>query len=113
VSAAAGGHPSDADRAEAARPVLEELLRAVRAGDADAIGACVDEDVVWLDAARTAQGRPQAVGHLLGVAGPGAEWAAPQQHGAHAILRWTAADGSAGGLVVEVRRGRVVFAAAP
>ena len=113
MSAAAGGHPSDEERAEAARPVLEALLRAAREGDADAIGACVDDEVVWLDAAGPARGRPEAVARLLGIAARGAEWAAPQQHGAHALLRWTAADGSAGGLVVETRRGRLVLLAAP
>jgi hypothetical protein len=112
VSGTAGRHPSDADRAEAARPLLDELLRAARAGDARALGACLDDEVVWLEAAGPARGRDAAVQRLLAIAGHGADWAPPQQHGAHAVLRWRAPDGAGGALVLEVRRGRVVLAAA-
>jgi hypothetical protein len=112
VSAAAGRHPSDAERAAAARPVLEELVRAAGAGDAGAVGACLDEDVAWLDAGGAAHGRAEAAGRLLALAGPGAAWAPPAQHGAHAVLSWRAPDGAWGGVGVEVRRGRVVLVTA-
>src|SRR5262245_7537793 len=112
VSAAAGRHPSDAERAEAARPVLEELVRAAAAGDAAAVAACLDEDVAWLDAGGAVRGRAEAAARLLGLAGEGATWAPPAQHGAHAVLGWSA-PGGPGGVAVEVRRGRVVLVTAP
>jgi hypothetical protein len=112
VSSAAGRHPSDAERAEAARPVLAELVAAAAAGDAGGVAACLDEDVVWLGPAGSAAGRDEAAQRLLAAAG-GGDWAPPVQHGAHALLAWIAGDGARGGVVVEVRRGRVVLVAAP
>jgi len=111
-AAAAGRHPSDAERAEAALPVLDELIRAAAAGDADAVAACLDEEVAWLGATGVARGSREAAARLLSAAGAGATWAPPVQHGAHALLRWTA-PGRSGGVSVEVRRGRVVLVAAP
>jgi hypothetical protein len=113
VSAAAGRHPSDAERAEAARPVLEALVRAAAGGDAAGVAACLDEDVTWLDAAGAVTGRDEAAARLLACAGARARWAAPSQHGAHAVIGWIAPGGSRGGVSVEVRRGRVVLVAAP
>jgi hypothetical protein len=110
---AAGRHPSDAERAEAARPVLEELVRAAADGDAAAVAACLDEDAIWLDADGAVTGRGATAARLLACAGAGARWAAPSQHGAHAVIGWTAPGGSRGGVSVEVRRGRVVLVAAP
>jgi hypothetical protein len=110
VSSAAGRHPSDAERAEAARPVLDELVAAAGAGDAGRVAACLDEDAVWLGPAGTAAGREEAARRLLAAA-RGGDWEPPRQHGAHALLRWTGAAGAAGGVVVEVRRGRVVLVA--
>src|SRR5207342_2740913 len=54
---AAGGHPSDADRETAARPVLDAALAASAARDREALAACYAEDVVWLHAGGVAQGR--------------------------------------------------------
>ena len=113
MSAAAGRHPSDAERAEAARPVLEALARAAAAGDAAAVEGCLDDAVTWLDAGGAVTGRAEAAARLLERAGPGASWAAPRQHGAHAVLAWTGRDGTPGGVGVEVRRGRVVLVTAP
>ena len=113
MSAAVGGHPSDAERAEAALPVLESLVRAAAAGDAATVEACLDEAVTWLDAGGAVKGRAEAAARLLDRAGPGASWAAPRQHGAHAVLAWTSPDGAPGGVGVEVRRGRVVLVTAP
>ena len=73
MSAAAGRHPSDAERAEAARPVLEELIRAAAAGDADAVAACLDESVAWLDAAGVAHGSREAAARLIATAGANAD----------------------------------------
>jgi SnoaL-like domain len=112
VSAAAGRHPSDAERAEAARPVLEELVRAACAGDADAVAACLDEDVTWLDRAGAVRGRAATAARLLALAGEGAAWAPPVQHGAHAVLAWSGPAGP-GGVAVEVRSGRVVLVTVP
>jgi hypothetical protein len=115
VTAAAGRHPSDADRERAALPVLEEILRAVREDDEAALAACYDDEVAWLDGTGTLRGRAAAVAAHRRIAA-GADWAAPQQQGARAVLRWSrpAAGGAGterGAIVVEVRRGRVVFAA--
>lgn len=117
MTAAAGRHPSDADRERAALPVLEELLRALREDDEAALAACYDEDVAWLDETGTLRGREAAVAAHRRIAGPDVRWAAPQQQGARAVLRWRrpAGDGARedrGAVVVEVRRERVVFAAA-
>ena len=112
MSATAGRHPSDAERAEAARPVLEELVRGAGAGDADAVAACLDEDVTWLDRAGSVHGRAAAAARLLELPGEGAAWAPPVQHGAHAVLAWSGPAGL-GGVGVEVRRGRVVLVSAP
>jgi len=112
VSAAAGRHPSDADRERAALPVLEALLRAAREHDDDALAACYDEDVAWLDEHGTRRGRDAAVAAHRGIAArEGLRWAPPQQQGARAVLRWRGPDGARGAIVVEVRRERVVFAA--
>lgn len=112
MSAAPGRHPSDAERAEAARPVLDELVRAAAARDAAAVAACLDEDAAWLGPDGAATGGAEAAARLLAAAPAGAEWAPPSQHGAHAVLSWRA-PGAAGGVTVEVRRGRVVLVAAP
>ena len=56
VSAAAGAHPSDDERAEAARPVLEELIRAVAPGTRTR-WRLPRRERRWLDAAGVAQGR--------------------------------------------------------
>ena len=108
---AAGGHPSDADREAAARPVLEAVLAATRAGDREALAACYAEDAVWLDAEGAARGRDAAAGRHAAAAAGASEWAALQQKGAHAVLRWTGAGTERGAIVVEVRRERIIFAA--
>ena len=107
---AAGGHPSDADREAAARPVLEAVLAATMAGDREALAACYAEDVVWLDAGGVARGRDAAVDRHAAIAAVASGWAPLQQKGAHAVLRWTGPD-APGAIVVEVRRERIIFAA--
>ena len=107
---ATGGHPSDADREAAARPVLEAVLAATMAGDREALAACYAEDVVWLDAGGAVRGREAAADRHAAVTAGASEWAALQQKGAHAVLRWIARDGP-GAIVVEVRRERIIFAA--
>ncbi|WP_217914609.1 nuclear transport factor 2 family protein [Miltoncostaea marina] len=107
----AGGHPSDEDRERAALPVLERLLAASRARDLDALAGCYDQDVVWLAAEGTTRGRGDAVARHSAIAAAATGWSPPQQAGAKAALRWSGADGLEGVIVVEVRRGRVIFAA--
>lgn len=116
MTASAGRHPSDADRERAARPVLDELLRAAREGDGAAMAACYADDAAWLDGSGTLHGRDVAAARHREIARPGTEWAAPQQQGARAVLRWSRPAGAGapaerGAIVVEVRRERVIFAA--
>lgn len=113
MTAAAGRHPSDDERAAAARPVLEGLRDALRAGDAGAVAEHLADEAVWLGPEGAAHGRSEAARRLLAAAGEGADWAPPVQQGAHALLRWTTPGGAAGGVAVEVRRERVVLVAAP
>ena len=108
---ATGGHPSDADREAAARPVLEAVLAATMAGDREALADCYAEDVVWLDAGGAARGREAAADRHTAAAAGASEWAPLQQKGAHAVLRWTGAGRERGAIVVEVRRERIIFAA--
>ena len=108
---AAGGHPSDADREAAARPVLEAALAATTAGDREGLAACYGEDVVWLDPDGAVRGREAAADRHAAIAAGASGWAPLQQKGAHAVLRWTGPDGTLGAIVVEVRRERIIFAA--
>lgn len=108
----AGGHPSDADREEAARPALTALLEASRARDASALGSLYRDDVTWLADGATLGGIDAAVERHMEIAARATDWDAPQQQGARAVLRWTGPDGARGAIVVEVRRGLIVFAAA-
>ncbi len=48
---------------------------------------------------------------LAAVARDAAAWDPPHQHGAHALLTFTTADGDRRGIVVEARRDAIVFAA--
>lgn len=110
-----GGHPSDADREEAALPVLVAAIGAATARDPAALAACYAEDAAWLADDGVERGA-QAVARHVAVAATATEWAAPQQLGAKAVLRWARRDEADaveahGAIVVEVRRGRIIFAA--
>lgn len=107
----ADGHPSDEEREQAALPVLEGLVQAARDRDAGGLAALYDEDAVWLAPEGTLRGRDAAVAAHLAVAEGAEGWSTPQQSGARAALRWSGASGAEGAIVVEVRRGQVVFAA--
>lgn len=104
-------HPTDEDRARDARPVLDELLRAIGRRDVEAIGACFSDEVAWLERDETLRGRTAAVHRLAHVADRATGWGEPQQHGAKAVLRWSGEGTDHGALVVEVRRGTVIFVA--
>ena len=111
----AGGHPTDADREEAALPVLIAALEASTARDGAALAACYAEDAAWLSEGETVRGAEAPRRHAAIAAGA-TEWAAPQQLGAKAVLRWARRDDADaveahGAIVVEVRRGRIIFAA--
>lgn len=110
-----GRHPSDEDRERGAIDVLRAALTAARAGDREALRACYADDAVWLERGGRRQGGDAAAAAHLAL-GPDLDWEAPQQQGARAALRWTRRDAGAphscGAVVVEVRRGRIIFAAA-
>lgn len=108
----AGGHPSDSDREEAARPALVALTAAATAADRAALAALYRDDVVWLSDGQKLYGRDAAADRHLALAEGVLTWDQPQQQGARAVLRWSRADGGRAALVVEVRGGQVVFAAA-
>lgn len=107
-----GGHPTDADREAAVRPVLAEVLTALAHNDGEAFAALLREDAAWLHAEGREDG-PAAAERARTFA-PGAQrwWADPQLKGAHAVLRWGGADGGGaetGALVLEMRAGAVVL----
>ena len=108
---AAGGHPTDADRERDALPVLEAFLTASRARDVAALAELFDDSVVWLAPDATVRGRAGALERHVAIAAQAVEWASPQQHGARAALRWVDGAGRVAAIVVEVRRGRIIFAA--
>jgi len=111
VTPVAGGHPSDADREEASRPALTALVDASRARDAAALAALYRDDVSWLADGATLEGPEAAVARHMDIAGRANAWDPPQQRGARAVLRWSGDDDVRGAIVVEVRRGLIVFAA--
>ena len=91
--------------------MLESVLEASRARDPQALAPLYDEDAVWLAPEGTLRGRAASAAAHGAVAAVAEGWSAPQQHGARAALRWSGAGGLEGAIVVEVRRGRIVFAA--
>lgn len=108
----AGGHPTDADRERSSLPTLLEVIRASRDGDAAALAGLYRDDVAWLADGGAVAGTEAAVARHMEIAGRAAAWDEPQQQGARAALRWSGSDGSRGTILVEVRRGQIVFAAA-
>jgi hypothetical protein len=114
VRAAASRHPSDADRERDAIEALERLAAAATARDLAGLTACLDGDVVLLEEEGKTAGAEAVAGRVLELAG-GAAFDPPQQQGAKAVLRHTREVGIGytfrGALVVEVRRGLIVFAA--
>lgn len=109
-------HPTDAERATDALPVLVALIDAASHGDFDRVGDCYDDEVAWLEEAGVGHGRAAAVARHRHIAKRATEWEPPQQQGAKAVLRWIrrglgGAVQARGAIVVEVRRGRIVFAA--
>lgn len=108
-------HPTDAEREREAIEVLERCVAAARAGDRAALAACYADEVVWLDDGARHEGAAAAAERHLSL-GSALAWDPPQQKGARAVLRFTRPGGEPtrdrGAVVVEVRRGRIVFAAA-
>jgi ketosteroid isomerase-like protein len=105
------GHPTDAEREAGALPVLLAVVGAARAGDADTLRRSYADDAVWLAPGGTLHGAGDAAARHLEIAAAADAWDEPQQQGAKAALRWRGAGGATGAVVVEVRRGRIIFAA--
>ena len=105
-----GRHPSDADRERGALPVLTAAVRAAHDRDLAALRELYADDAVWLDPAGTVRGGDEAAAAHLRIAERAGAWSPPPQQGAKAALRWTSPDAT-GAIVVEVRRGRIIFAA--
>jgi ketosteroid isomerase-like protein len=106
------GHPTDAQREADALPVLLAVVGAARAGDADTLRQSYADDAVWLAPGETLRGGDAAAARHLAIAERAQAWDEPQQQGAKAVLRWTGGGGGTrGAVVVEVRRGRIIFAA--
>ena len=104
-------HPTDSEREAGARPTLGVLIAALETHDGDGLAGLLRDDAAWLSGDGRAAGlaaRERA--RAFSVEHVGRRWSDPQQHGAHAVLRWGAIDGGAtGALVVEVRGGQVVL----
>ncbi len=108
----AGGHPTDADREAAALPVLLAAVGAARARDLGDLRQSYADDAVWLAPGGTLHGGDAAAARHLEIAALAESWDEPQQQGAKAALRWSGGGGAThGAVVVEVRRGRIIFAA--
>jgi ketosteroid isomerase-like protein len=105
------GHPTDAQREADALPVLLAVVAAARAGDADTLRQSYADDAVWLTRGGTLRGADAAADRHREIAALAEEWDEPQQAGAKAALRWSGGGGAHGAVVVEVRRGRIIFAA--
>ncbi len=114
MSATESRHPSDADRERDAIEALERLVGAAAGGDLAGLTACLDDGVVLLEEEGKVAGAEAVARRVLEVAG-GAVFDRPQQQGAKAVLRYRREVGIGytfrGALVVEVRRGRIIFAA--
>ncbi|HTI32468.1 MAG TPA: nuclear transport factor 2 family protein [Miltoncostaea sp.] len=91
--------------------MLLAVVAAARAGDADTLRQSYADDAVWLTPGGTLRGADAAAGRHLEIAALAEEWDEPQQTGAKAALRWSRGGGAHGAVVVEVRRGRIIFAA--
>jgi ketosteroid isomerase-like protein len=108
---AAPRHPSDAERERAAAETVDRYAEAVRAGDPKALRAVLAEGCVWLVPGGRLEGADAVLGHhragwAARVPGPLGSPTRRQAHGAHAVLAWGPSV-----VVVEVRRGVVVFGA--
>lgn len=105
------GHPTDADREAAARPLLAQALAALHAGDMGRFAGLMRDDATWLSSDGRFSGA-DAAGHARTFAASDRWWAEPQQKGAHAVLRWGSSEGdipAAGALVLETRAGAIVL----
>lgn len=85
---------------------------AARARDRDGLRRSYAEDAAWLAPGEVVRGGDAAAARHLAIAERAESWDEPQQQGAKAALRWTGGGGATrGAVVVEVRRGRIIFAA--
>ncbi len=92
--------------------MLLAAVGAARARDLDGLRQSYADDAVWLAPAGKLHGGADAAARHLEIAALAEEWDEPQQQGAKAALRWSGGGGATrGAVVVEVRRGRIIFAA--
>jgi ketosteroid isomerase-like protein len=105
-----GRHPSDAERERVAGEVLEPYLLALSEGDVDGVATAFVEDCVWFAPEETLRGRTAVAERHRRLMEGGLEPRRVRQHGPHALVEWVAPHGS-GAIVLEVRRGGLVFGA--
>lgn len=105
-----GRHPTDAERAQSAAPLVASVVEAVETGDVSRLAACFRDDATLLTGGDPVVGPDGARAHLEPtLTGGKPSVTRREQHGAHAVIGW--AVGSAGHtLAIEVRRDAVVFA---
>ena len=104
-------HPSDEERAAAALPLVQRALAALAGSDAGALTEALREDAVVLTASGREEGARHVAFTLTGACHDATSWDPPRQHGAHALLAFTRADGSRSAILIESRRDAIVFAA--
>jgi ketosteroid isomerase-like protein len=113
------GHPTDAEREEAAAPLVARFVAALEGGDPAALAACYAEGAVVLTETGRLDGGEEAAAFHAGAASrmPGLvarRVTRRQQQGAHAAVGWVGWDAAStpvgsGFSTVEIRRGLIVF----
>jgi hypothetical protein len=99
------GHPSDADRERGAAPVVDRVQSAIEAGDVSALAAAFADHGVCLAGDERIEDRAEIKRRLANALSGPSRLVRRQQQGAHAVVGW-----EGGTLVLEIRRGEVVFA---
>lgn len=112
-------HPTDAEREEAAQPLVARWVAAIESGEPGAIAACYAEGAVLLTDGGRLDGPDEAGAHHAAIVErmPGLvarRVTRRQQQGAHAAVGWVGWDAEGDPLgtgfsTLEIRRGLVVF----
>jgi hypothetical protein len=104
-------HPTNEEREAVALPTVRRALAALAGADASELESVLRDDVVVLTASGRESGPRHAAFALVGACLDATSWEPPRQNGAHALLAFDRGAGARGGIVLEVRRDGVVFAA--